>query len=56
MLIFGIATMIPMLLLGAFSSILTLTKFKGVIMKISAFLIVLFGIYTIIKGFGVLFR
>lgn len=56
MLIFGIATMIPMLLLGAFSSILTLTKFKGVIMKISAFLIVLFGIYTIIKGFGILFR
>ena len=55
MLIFGVATMIPMLLLGAFSSILALTRFKNVIMKISAFLIMLFGIYTIFKGFGILF-
>lgn len=55
MLIFGIATMIPMLLLGIFSSILTLTKFKNIIMKISALLIMLFGIYTIFKGFGILF-
>lgn len=56
MLIFGIATMIPMLLLGIFSSILTLTRFKNIIMKISALLIMLFGIYTIFKGFGILFQ
>ena len=56
MLIFGVATAIPMLLLGIFSSILTLTRFKNVIMKISAILIMLFGIYTIFKGFGVLFQ
>lgn len=55
MLIFGIATMIPMLILGVFSSILTLTKFKNIIMKISAILIVLFGIWTIFRGFGILF-
>lgn len=55
MLVFGIATMIPMLMLGIFSSILTLTKFKNVIMKISALLIMLFGIYTIFKGFKILF-
>lgn len=56
MLIFGIATMIPMLLLGVFSSILTLTRFKNIIMKISALLIMLFGIWTIFKGFGILFQ
>lgn len=56
MLIFGVATMIPMLLLGVFSSILALSKFKNIIMKISALLIMLFGIYTIFKGFGILFQ
>lgn len=56
MLIFGVASAIPMLLLGVFSSILTLTRFKNVIMKISAVLIMLFGIWTIMKGFGILFQ
>ena len=56
MAIFGIATIIPMLLLGVFSSILALSKFKNIIMKISAILIILFGIWTIFRGFGILFK
>lgn len=56
MLIFGVASMLPMLLLGIFSSILSLTKWKNIVMKFSSLLIILFGIYTIFKGFGILFK
>lgn len=55
MLIFGVATMIPILILGVFSAILAITRFKEIFMKFSALLIILFGIYTIFKGFSILF-
>lgn len=55
MLILGVASALPLLLLGAFSAVLKITRFKNAIAKISAFLIILFGIYTIFKGFGILF-
>lgn len=55
MLIFGFGTMIPMIILGIFSSILAVTRFKNIFMKFSSLLIILFGIYTILKGFKILF-
>lgn len=55
MLIFGLATLIPMVLLGIFSSLMFLNKCKNIISKISSILIIAFGIYTIFKGFKILF-
>ncbi|MGX2982201.1 sulfite exporter TauE/SafE family protein [Helicobacter sp. 23-1045] len=56
MLIFGVASAIPMLLLGSFSAILAISKFKNIFVKISAFLIIIFGVWTMMKGFGILFK
>ncbi|RDU63960.1 sulfite exporter TauE/SafE family protein [Helicobacter sp. MIT 14-3879] len=55
MLIFGLATLIPMFLLGIFNSLLKLTKYKNIILKISSIFVIIFGIYTIFKGFNILF-
>lgn len=55
MIVFGVATLIPMVLLGIFNSVLNLTKYKNIMNKISSILIILFGIWTIIKGFKILF-
>lgn len=55
MLVFGLATLVPMFLLGIFSSLLIITKYKNIISKISSILIIAFGIYTIFKGFKILF-
>lgn len=56
MLIFGVATLVPMFLLGIFSSLLIITRYKNIFSKISAILIIIFGIYTISKGFMILFN
>lgn len=55
MLIFGVATLVPMFLLGICSSLLIITRYKNIISKISSILIIFFGIYTISKGFRILF-
>lgn len=55
MIVFGVATLFPLVLLGVFNSILNLTKYRNIINKISSILIMLFGIYTILKGFKILF-
>lgn len=48
--IFGITTLLPMLLVGILSSLLLLSKFKSIMLKISALAMMIFGIYTIYKG------
>ena len=55
MLVFGIATLIPMVLFGLFNTLLSSMGYRNVINKILCVLIVCFGVYTIIKGFRVLF-
>lgn len=55
MLVFGIATLIPMVLFGLFNSFLSSIKYRSIMNKILCVLIVLFGVYTIIKGFRILF-
>ncbi|RAX53847.1 hypothetical protein CCY99_05555 [Helicobacter sp. 16-1353] len=55
MIVFGVATLFPMVLLGIFNSMLNLTKYRNIINKLSFILIMFFGIYTIIKGFKILF-
>ncbi len=55
MLVFGIATLIPMVLFGLFNSFLSSIRYRSIMNKILCILIVLFGIYTIIKGFKILF-
>lgn len=55
MLVFGAATLVPMVLFGAFNSLLNLTKFRALIHKISLIFVAAFGLYTIFKGFRILF-
>ncbi|MDE6886746.1 MAG: sulfite exporter TauE/SafE family protein [Helicobacteraceae bacterium] len=55
MLVFGVATLIPLILLGMFNTLLNLTKYRRIFTKISGIFIFLFGIYTIIRGFKILF-
>ncbi len=55
MLIFGVASAIPMLLLGIFSAILLVSRLKSVIMRLSSLMIIAFGAWTIFKGFKILF-
>lgn len=48
--IFGFATLLPMFLLGLFSNLLMNSFFKDTILKLSAFLMMSFGIYSLYKG------
>ena len=48
--IFGITTLIPMLLVGILSSLLLSSKLKQIMLKLSSIVMILFGIYTIYKG------
>lgn len=48
--IFGIATLIPMLLTGILANLLLTSKFKQIMLKISAIVMMFFGFYTIYKG------
>lgn len=50
MFIFGIATLIPMVLFGMFSSLFDFVKYRKIIINISSILIILFGINTIVTG------
>ncbi len=55
MLVFGVATMISLTLLGVFSTILSFTKYRNIIATFTSILIILFGIWTFFKGFRILF-
>ena len=55
MLVFGMATLIPMVLFGLFNSFLFGLKYMNAINKIFGILMILFGAWTIIKGFRILF-
>lgn len=55
MIVFGLATLVPLVLLGIFSSVLKITKYRNLINSLSSILIIIFGIYTIFKGFKILF-
>lgn len=48
--IFGLATLIPVLLAGVLSNLLLTSRFKAIMLKISAFVMIIFGFYTIYKG------
>ena len=55
MLVFGIATLVPMVLFGLFNSFLSSIKYRKVMNTIFCILIVFFGAWTIFKGFRILF-
>ena len=55
MFIFGIATLVPMVLFGLFNSFLSSIKYRNIMNKIFGILILIFGVWTIIKGFRILF-
>lgn len=48
--IFGVATLIPMLLAGILTNLLLASRFKDIMFKISAVVMIGFGFYTIYKG------
>lgn len=48
--VFGVATLVPMLLAGILANLLLTSRFKQIMLKISAIVMMIFGIYTIYKG------
>lgn len=48
--VFGFATLIPMLLAGVLANLLLTSRFKQIMLKISAIAMMIFGVYTIYKG------
>ena len=55
MFVFGIATLVPMVLFGLFNSLLSSIKYRNFMNKIFCILIAIFGAWTIVKGFRILF-
>lgn len=55
MLVFGMATLVPMVLFGLFNSLLSNIKYRNFMNKIFCILIAIFGAWTIVKGFRILF-
>lgn len=54
MIVFGMATLVPLVPLGIFSSLLQRIKYRKTIHAISSLFIIFFGIYTCIKGINIL--